>query len=47
MTKHLDTLLELYQKYEIEVTTNTNLSFSSAEYTGAFDPGDKASSNLL
>lgn len=27
MTKHLDTLLELYQKYEIEVTTNTNLSF--------------------
>ena len=27
MTKHLDTLLELYQKYEIEVTMNTNLSF--------------------
>ncbi|MGN1417981.1 MAG: radical SAM/SPASM domain-containing protein [Acutalibacteraceae bacterium] len=27
MTKNLDKLLELYQKYEIEVTTNTNLSY--------------------
>ena len=27
MTKNLDALLELYRKYEIEVTTNTNLSY--------------------